>query len=247
MKQLLVLLAFALAARPLQAASSHQPSLVARLFASQANSSSYLGKSAGIEAEYRDGENLAFGLGYETFGRTFLAGPDITDRIGTFTLSYDLQGGRYFELSAARAPDAQIRPLTSVQLTPRLAAGKSDFSLGFGWNHYREMDAGLLRPSYMYFFSDQLRAAIAIPVLRTNQTLVAEQFSVTDAFTDLHSLRFDVAGGRTLEDAGLQADFNTLSVEYGYRFLSLTIFGSVGTYWSTSRTEQNYGLRMELR
>lgn len=109
------------------------------------------------------------------------------------------------------------------------------------------MKYGYLNPSYFHAFSDQFVAAAGIYFVRTDHFLTAYHGALVYRPTPPHSFRLDYSTGRTLEDAGLESNFDSINLEYGYRFKRYTIFGSYGDYHSGYRKEQSYGVRLEIR
>lgn len=153
----------------------------------------------------------------------------------------------YFEADASASPDAKIGPKESYNITPHWVYGSTDFGLRFGYSRYLDSKSGMISPSVNHDFSDQFSMYGALYIARTYKYIVAEQLKLSYTPWARHRFTVGGAGGRTIEDAGVDAEFKSIGIEYNYHFKYFTLGLAHNRYWSTLRSERSYTLSLGFK
>lgn len=153
----------------------------------------------------------------------------------------------YIEADANTSPDAKIGAKESYNITPHWVHGSTDFGLRFGYSRYIDSKAGLLVPSVNHDFSDQFSIYGAFYIARTHKEIFAEQLKISYSPWSRHRFTIGGAAGRTIEDAGVDAEFKSVGIEYNYHFNYFTLGLAHNRYWSTLRSEHSYTLSLGFK
>ncbi len=214
---------------------------------SKQNGSSYYGHSERLGLTAKLGSQWNLSLGGYRLTRVFPDTTKIEETMGEFAAIYTPGSNSYYELSYASAPTAEILARQSLLLVPHLVMGATDCSLGLNYKEYKVVKSGYLNPNCVYEFSDLWIAGLGVYATRTGNWMGATHADLIYKPTEHHSLRADAATGDTLEDAGLQAHFQELGLEYGYHRNRWHFFFSGTQYKSRIRDEAAIGFRLEVR
>lgn len=210
-------------------------------------SKNYEGNLLGLQIEKSITTKFAVLLGQHRFSRTFGDGTKIEESAFDLGFVYEFDSPFYVEFGGSYASQAQILPVSYAYVTPHWVLGNSDLSLGMGFSRYAKVDAGTIHPNYLYDFNSEWRAELGAYIVRTENTITSGHGDVTYKPFENHSFRLDASSGRSLEDAGLEAQFTSFSFEYGYRRPHWSVYLSATDYRSDIRHEMAYGIRMEFR
>ncbi len=214
----------------------------------QSQSPTYQGQlySANVSGIIDDNKtSLNGGLRYLT--RTYSGNTNVHDLAYDLGTTFNVGNGKYMEVSGSLVSNAVILPAQSITLGPRWAFGRNDVGISFNYSHYAKLSAATLHPGYIYNLSKHWLFGTGVFVTRTGSNLLAANGFVHYQPFRSQSFRIDGAGGRTLEDAGVEAQFNSYSATYGYHFKHISVLGTFGQYWSQIRTENSYMLRLVFK
>lgn len=210
------------------------------------DSKNYTGSLLAVGVESDSIEGFKLFPNYQRLERKFSGGVAIEES------ALDLQGvmllpqNRYLEMDFFNSPSALILPRTALAAILHEGRGAFDLSGGLALRRYATVDSATANGDVTYSWDDVWFAGASVFVTFTDETLNAGHGHAEYRMTEEHRVRADIAGGKTLEDAGLSATFNAVSAEYTYRRPRWSVSGSVGQYWSTLRTENSVGLRFEV-
>lgn len=209
--------------------------------------STYQGSVGGFAVDVPVRDDVTLSPAVRFLDRKFDGGAELRETSYDFGATFKFTQVVYLDAQINVAPDADILPVTAGTLTPHFVTGREDFSLAFNESRFRTILSGYVAPGWLHEFSELFSAGAGVFFARSDRSLTAGHLYAVTHPTEPHSFRVDLAAGQTLEDAGLSADFNSVAGEYGYRFGRVGIWFSVTRYWSTLRTEDGYGLRLEFR
>lgn len=212
------------------------------------NAATYQGRTTLLTTGYRRGRAYSLGLNADLTERRYTGGVQIKDQ------QYYLAGSRavnehvYVDGAAGLGVTTDIYARYGATVTPHFVFDRNDFGLGLRFAEYRTGQTGTLTGSYLHYFANGLTLGGATNVVRAATSIASYQLTSIYAPDDHHTVRATGAAGRTLEDRGLEARFNSLALEYTY---ACTAGWSAGLawidYWSEVRRERVIGLRLGWR
>lgn len=208
-------------------------------------SKNYTGSMLGAQAQYKMPQGSFFG-GARKLSRQY-TGAEINENAYDFGGAYDWFKGSYIEASTSQSPGSDILPLQTYSVAVHGLVGPADYGLGLSYSKYRLTEATTFRPFYMREFTGALRGGAEVFLVFSDRESTAGHLFGAYDFNDRHTFRADFAGGETLEDAGVHANFSSISGEYGYRRARWALYFSVTSYDSDIRRETGYGVRLELK
>lgn len=214
--------------------------------AGTAQSKIYRSQTSGLHAGYRR-DGYAAALGAHNLIRTFDDDTRFNETAYDFSGAAPLGSRAYIEADLSVSPDAILLPRTVGSLNPHWVSGSNDFSVGIGGNVYANSRAGFIHPLWIRSLREDLTVGLGTFQVRTDSWISSFHGDVDWKITPRHRARVDLAGGRTLEDAGLEATFNSLTAGYSYNLEHWSLGVSGTQYWSTTRPELSSFLRLEYR
>jgi hypothetical protein len=200
---------------------------------------------AGVDAAVT--EDFRIGASVLTLSREYDGGASISDSSFGLASSYNYDDGVYFEGRAETSPDAEILPKWAFVLTPHKVVGATDFGLGLDYRVYPAVTAGTIHPSVRHEFGSGVAATIGSFITRSDSTLTAYHCDLAVATFKNQMARFSVAGGKSLEDAGVSAGFSSVYAGYTIPLGRFTLGVDANRYWSDLRVETSVGLKLEFK
>lgn len=231
---------------------SHHPHAAKSAFSnmfvsfSKQNSDRYNGELIQVGAEAKPWERWTTGLGALFLSRHY-GSTSINDASVVAAVSRSFDGGRYFESGVSFSPDAKILPRWTAALTPHQVLGSTDFSLGFDYREYEKVIAGSIHPAVRHDFGDRFAISAGSFIARSYKTMSSFHGDVIYKPFQFQTAKLSVAGGETLEDAGVSATFSSVYLSYGFTMGRWGLIFDGTNYWSSLRHETSFGLRIEYR
>lgn len=212
-----------------------------------ANSRNYKSKLTEVGADAAFSERLRMGVLGSHLRRDYNGGVHVTDTGYGLSSVYKTSKRSYVEASYMNTPAAEIMPRWSVAVTPRWVVGSADLGVGFDYREYKHVRAGMIHPNLVYDFNRYFTAKAGFFATRSENTLFASHGELIYRPWAKHSFKIGGAGGDTLEDAGLQAHFNSVFIGYGVDCGRFNFSIEGGRYWSDTREERSLTFRVGFR
>ena len=225
-------------------ARADQPTALLEVAGQDANPL-YKGNTYHFDGSDRLADRFTLGVSADHVDRTYGDGTPVSDTILAIRGTTWAAERTYIETSYAQSTTADIYARWSALVTPHQLVGTTDYSLGFRYDEYKRSTAGSLIPGIFHSFSDDLGVGFAAYLVRTDTLSTAVSGQVFWRFFPRHSIRVILAGGRTIEDAGIVANFTSETARYMYRVCphwEIGFFG--GNYSSDIRKEKSFGLAL---
>ena len=241
---LLLLAVVASSAWKLNDAQADQPTALLEVAGQNVNPL-YKGDSFHLDGSDRLADRFTLGVSADHVDRVYGDGTPVQDTIFAIRGTTWAAERTYIETSFAQSTTADIYARWSAIITPHQLIGTTDYSLGFRYDEYKRSTAGSLIPGVFHSFSDDFGIGLSAYLVRTNTLSTAVSGQVFWRFLPRHTIRVILAGGRTIEDAGIVANFTSETARYMYRVCphwEIGIFG--GNYSSDIRKEQSLGLAL---
>lgn len=212
------------------------------------DSTKYQGRVLRAAGGYRLNETFDIEASFDDLERTYPGDVKIRDSIFAGNLISRVSRNVYLENAVSKSTTDLIYSIWSMRAGAHYTTGNEDFGLTGRYDEYRRSLAGTLIPSYFHSFTDDFGMGAAVFAVRTDSWNSAYQLQAVGKFAERHSYRAVVATGRTMEDAGLVAEFNSYTVRYLYDLKTHWQIGASFTdYASSVRNERSIGLTLGYR
>lgn len=213
---------------------------------SKQSSDRYNGEIFQVGAEAKPWERWTTGLGAFFLSRHY-SGANIDDASVVASAARAFDGGRYFESAVSFSPDAKILPRWTASFMPHQVLGSTDIALGFDYREYEKVTAGTLHPLVRHDFSDRFAVAAGAFLARSHKTMSSVHGDLIYKPFEYQTAKLSVAGGESLEDAGVSATFSSVYLSYGVALGRWGLIFDGTNYWSSLRHETSFGVRVEYR
>lgn len=212
------------------------------------DSSKYQGRVLRAVTAHRVSDTFDFEASVDDLERTYPGDVKVRDAIFAANLISRVNPSVYLENGYSKSTTNSIYSIWSTRAGAHYTTGNEDFGLTIRYDEFQRSLAGSLVPSYFHSFSDRFGIGAAIFSVRTTSWDSAYQIQLAGKLADRHSLRVFGATGRTIEDAGLVAEFRSVTARY---LFDLGTHWQIGTsytdYWSAVRNEHSIGLTLGYR
>lgn len=167
---------------------------------------------------------------------------------GYLGVLHRMGGGFYAVHEIAATPDAIINPKWSYLGQFHYAYGAADVGLNLGYAKYYNLESGSIGPNYYHAFNGVFAMSTGMTFAKADRWLSAGQVQTIFTAGNRGEARVIYASGETLEAAGLQARFSSVSLEAMMAVAKRVRLGfGLTTYDSTRREEDSALLRLEVR
>lgn len=167
----------------------------------------------------------------------------------THTFGKGFLGGGFYAVHEINVtPDAIINPEAQGLSQLHYAHGREDFGINVGFSKYYNLRSGSIGPNYYHAFNGIFAMSSGMNFVKADRWLSAGQIQAIltpNSRTDIRSI---YASGETLEAAGLQARFSSVTLEAMFAVAKRVRVGlGVTGYKSNLRKEDSALLRLEVR
>jgi hypothetical protein len=212
------------------------------------SSSKYDGHVLRGSVGYAIPETADVEVGFDDLNRTYPGDVQVKDTALSVDAVTRLDKAFYLESFYSKSTTADIYSIWTAKTGLHYTGNHGDIGLTAKYDEFRKSIAGSLIPSYFYSFSDEVGVGAAVFAVRTDTTSLAVQLQALYKIFHRHTFRVVGAGGQAIEDAGLIADFRSITTRYVYDVNDhWQVGGTLVDYWSTVRNEKSIGLSLGYR
>ena len=211
-------------------------------------STKYDGRVVRGSVGYAIPETVDIEIGVDDLSRTYPGDVQIKDTTFSADAVSRINKSFYLENFYSKSTTADIYSIWTTKMGLHYTGNHGDIGLTAKYDEFKKSIAGSLIPSYFYSFSDEVGLGAAVFAVRTDTTSFALQLQALYKIFNRHSFRLVGAGGQAIEDAGLIADFRSVTTRYVYDVNDHWQVGAtLVDYWSTVRNEKSIGISLGYR